>query len=144
VSENVIFSELIACGRIQRLTVGIHGGLDVGGEIGVRHRRIAEFLLVRFRNSDTLAQLASRALRRSYVCHAYRLDLLRAPVRLACGGSMWLGPNLLQFDLTAQMGSNHFIASTRSFPKVGCFERRGIRLSLCRNLRGNFVTWVVT
>lgn len=32
--------------------MGINGGLNIRSEIGVRHRRIAEFLLVRFRNSE--------------------------------------------------------------------------------------------
>ena len=80
-ARTVIFPELIPRGRIQRFSVGIDGGLNVRSEIGVWQRRIAEFLLVRFRDSDTLAQLASRVLRRSSVCHAYRLDLLRASAR---------------------------------------------------------------
>jgi hypothetical protein len=42
--------------------VSIDNCLHVGGEIRVRHRRVAEILFIRLRNRDALAQLATRAL----------------------------------------------------------------------------------
>ena len=43
--------------------MSVNGGLDVGGEIGVRNRRVTETLFVRLRDGDALAQLAARAFR---------------------------------------------------------------------------------
>jgi hypothetical protein len=121
--------------------VGINGRLDVSGEIGVRHRRIAEFLLVRFRNSDTLAQLAPGALRRSNVCHAYGRDLLRASVRLGLRmlfGRCGLGQTCSNSISPRRWAAISFIASTRSCPKLGFCDAGRIPLPVSRSLTAGF------
>jgi len=47
--------------RIQRLTVGVNGGLHVHREVRVRNRGIAEILFVCLRDGDALTKLAAWA-----------------------------------------------------------------------------------
>jgi hypothetical protein len=119
------FRELIAGGWIQRFSVRIDGGLNVRSQIGVRHGRIAEFLFVHFRNGNTLAQLASRALRCSSVCHAYHLYLLPVPVRFCLRtlfGRRVLGQTCSNSIWPRRCAETSFMASMRSCPKLGFFD----------------------
>lgn len=56
---------LIPCRWIEWLPMGIDGRLQVLGEVGIGHRRVAQFLLVCLRECDALADLPPGALRRS-------------------------------------------------------------------------------
>jgi hypothetical protein len=105
--------------------------------ISIRHRRIAEFLLLPLRNTDTLAQLASRALWRSNVRHAYRLDLLRGFVRF--GLRMLFGRGRLgQTRSNRSHRAISFIATTRSCPELGFCDAGRISVTSIPHPRARF------
>jgi len=82
-----------------------------------------------------------RALRSSTVCHAYRLDLLRASIRFGLWmlfGRRGLGQTCSNSISPRRWAAISFIASTRSCPKLGFFDAGRMTLPVSRNLRVGF------